>query len=552
MKTRPIHRALLAGSSLFCLTAQDAMAQGVSAQTPSVDMDPPRILSDPVLTPNPSGAVPLAGRIELTTDEPTRVFLTIKESQRSWYVLAEPEFATDHEVPVLGVRSDRTHYIAVTVQDAAGNKTTATQTLVWTTPPLPAFFPPMQVTVSQPTQMEPGVTFFNVTNDRFHPSFLVIVDEAGEVVWYYQTEHFTGDARRLRNGNFFYNHDRFTAIELDVYGNRLNEWFASALHPERAPEGSILVPVDTFHHEIFEMPDTELADFLVLGTERRTLPDYPANETDQSQTNPTAEVIGDVIAEFTRDGQVLRQISLFDVIDPYRLCYDGLINFWNTAYVLPDTEDWTHGNAVVFDPYDESYILSLRHQEAAIKVRRDTGELVWILGPHGKWGAPWTPYLLTPVGSGPFEWNYHQHATDILTNGDIMLFDNGNGRALPPDPQLPWNQRYSRAVRYRIDELAMTVEQVWAYGGPAPAEQYYSNTRGDADELFQTGNVLVTDSDRRNAPPPELYSYARIVEVTQTDPPQIVFELYVRDLATVEPKAWNVYRSERLKSIYPD
>ena len=77
------------------------------------------------------------------------------------------------------------------------------------------------------------------------------------------------------------------------------------------------------------------------------------------------------------------------------------------------------------------------------------------------------------------------------------MFDNGNGRAVPPAAPLPGPQRYSRAVEYVIDEAAMTVRQRWAFGGAG--EGWYSAAVGDADELEATGNVLVTDGFRFGA-----------------------------------------------------
>jgi hypothetical protein len=231
-----------------------------------------------------------------------------------------------------------------------------------------------------------------------------------------------------------------------------------------------------------------------------------------------------------------------------RVCYDSLGGFWNLQYALPDTEDWSHANAVVFDPNDESYVVSARSQESVFKVRRDTGQLVWIIGPHDNWGTPWQPYLLTPAG-GPFEWNYHQHAPEIQAGGSILMFDNGNGRAVPPAPVLPFDLRYSRAVQYHVDTTNMSIVQEWSYGSLAPAEHYYSGTRGDADRMLLTSNVLVTDSDRRvNSTSPT--SFARIFEVTATNPPQIVFELFARDQSPVEPRAWTIYRAERVTDIY--
>lgn len=540
---------LAAGVLLTALLPVSSRAQGLSSARPA-DITPPSFVTTPVLTPNADANTPLAARIAFQTDEPTSITLTIKDGERSWQVLAEAELKTNHQVAVLGVRFGLTHRIAVIARDAAGNETTAAQELVFVTPTAPTDTPPFHLIASSPDQMEPGITLMNVTIDRFHPAYLVAVDPEGEIVWYHRTERFAGDLRQLRNGNLLFLYSNFGMVEMNFFGEVENEWYASKLWPDRAPDGAILVDTDTFHHEVFEMPSNEVADFVVVSTELRVYPNYPSNEVDPTQTVPSSNVILDTIVEFTRDGTIVRELKLADLLDPYRICYDSLFDFWNTQYGLSQTDDWAHVNAVVFDPYDETYVISLRHQESVIKIDRATGQLVWILGPHERWQPQFQPYLLTPVSPG-FSWNYHQHAPEWTPHGTIIMFDNGNQRAVPPAPPLPLPQRWSRAIEVRVDATAKTVEELWAFGGPPPAEQFYSNTRGDADYQLLTGNVLVTDSDRQPAQPGGA-SWSRIVEVTHTSPPVAVFDLHMRDdnLADgVNP--WNSYRAERIASLYP-
>ena len=111
-----------------------------------------------------------------------------------------------------------------------------------------------------------------------------------------------------------------------------------------------------------------------------------------------------------------------------------------------------------YNPPDDSVIVSVRHQDAVIKLSRETGELVWILGTHAGWGDRWKAYLLNPVGE--FEWPYHQHAARTTRDGLLLLFDNGNDRAWPPETRTPDKEAYSRAVEFKIDEEQGTVEQV--------------------------------------------------------------------------------------------
>lgn len=551
---RTISRSLLAGLGLsLCVPLASHARPAAQSLTPGgvgSDLLPPSIVQAPVLSPNPNPRAPLAAILELGTDEPTQVRLVIKDGQRSWVVLAEAEYRLVHRAAVLGMRPGRTHQIVVTVRDVRGNETTWPQSLVFQTPQLPASFPPLQTTISQPARMEPGLTLFNANSAGSPSSFMVVVDAEGEVVWYYETRDGVGDARRLRSGNFlFLGGAHKLATEVDMLGNVVGQWYAANLDPTGAPAGAVLVAADTFHHEIVELPVGHPADFASLSTELRVYPDYPADEVDTTQTMPSANVIGDVIVEFKRSGEVVREIKLLDLLDPYRLSYNSLFNFWNSTYAPLDTKDWSHANAVVYAPFDDAYIVSARHQEAILKIHRPTGSLQWILGPHERWSAPWQQHLLTIVG-GAFEWNYHQHAPQILPGGEILVFDNGNGRAVPPAPMLPPHERYSRAVHYRVNIPTMTIEQVWSYGPPPPAaDSFFSGTRGDADRMKSTGNVLVTDSDRKDLT--LNLTFARVFEVTRAIPGEIVFEIFVRDPSPTNPAAWNVYRAERLRGLYP-
>jgi hypothetical protein len=95
------------------------------------------------------------------------------------------------------------------------------------------------------------------------------------------------------------------------------------------------------------------------------------------------------------------------------------------------------------------------------------------------------------------------------------------------------------------------VRQVWSYGGPQdPSPPFYSFFLGDADALPVTGNVLVTDGGRQvSASDPT--RWARVVEVTHTAPPQVVFEVEIRDTTGMPPVGYSVYRSQRVPSLYP-
>ena len=163
-------------------------------------------------------------------------------------------------------RTDRDHQILVTIGNDAGEETPA-EPLGFRTPPLPepgVEFPPVETTVSRPERMEPGVTLFNPRRRRvgvgqeivnFNAGFgmLMVLDQAGEVTWYYRVDSRISDFEKVANGNLIFVTADFRMIEIDWLGNTVNQWYA-ANRPEGPAAG---IPVDTqsFHHEIDELPN---------------------------------------------------------------------------------------------------------------------------------------------------------------------------------------------------------------------------------------------------------------------------------------------------------
>jgi hypothetical protein len=289
-------------------------------------------------------------------------------------------------------------------------------------------------------------------------------------------------------------------------------------------------------------------NFLTLGTELRRFPAYPASESDPNAARTTADVVGDVVAEIRRDGTIVNLWPLLDILDPYRIGFDSLSGFWNREYpeARNGTRDWSHANAVIEDSSDDSLILSLRHQDALVKLDRNSGGLVWILGNPDGWESPWNRYLLR--AEGELQWPYHQHGPTITPAGNILLFDNGNRRHRPFDGGS--DNSYSRAVEFAVDARRMTVSEVWSYGWPHD-EHFYSDAVGYAQSLPRTGNVLITDGARSTDDVPR-HRWARIVEVTHDSERQKVFELTIKDPPGPAARDWLVYRAIHLPSLYSD
>ena len=541
------------------LAVSSLLLVGCDTTPPDGGMTGP-MLSNVSLTGNPNPAVPLAAILRVTTDTPTGLTLNINDGERSWSVTPSEEMATQHEVPVLGMRPGRVHTITASLQDSDGNESLS-EGLTFETPPLPDAFPTPRITVHNPDAMEPGVTLFNI-NGRWGPdgsaapanfSPAIIVDDSGEIIWYYLPGvHRVHDIRRLENGNFVYEVWPGTdgMIEIDMLGNIVRRWHFTGTAKEVA-EGSIPVDTDSFHHDFVELPN---GNFLLMSTENRVIADWLTSETDPDAPRAPANVIGDVIIEMTQAGDVLREWKLHDILDPYRIGYNSLReDFWSNHYrgvVDGAVHDWTHGNAIIYEEEDNSFVMSVPYQDAVIKVSMDTGELVWILGNHDNWREPWSDKLLTPVGDTA--WSYKHHAISHTENGTYLLFDNGVARSSPFDEKMPLEDSYTRAVEYSVNEDTMEVSQVWAYG--SDDEPIYARYLGDVDWQPQTNNILITaggqetNADGQNAPPgPGTQRWARLIEVTHDQPAEKVWEMRLQ----ADDSNWSIYRSERIPSVYP-
>jgi hypothetical protein len=334
--------------------------------------------------------------------------------------------------------------------------------------------------------------------------------------------------------------------EITMLGEVVQTWYPAG--GDAAPQDSILIDAGAFHHDAFPVNGGE--SLLVPVWEFRTVEDFPIDDQDPSVRDTTLVRDAPVI-EFTSDGTVVNSWDFLDILKPTRIGFGA-------TQIRDDARNWAHTNAVVYDAVDDAIIASLRHQDAVVKVSRATGELVWILGTPANWEG-FEDYLLSPVGS-PFGWQYHQHAPMLTADRTIVLFDNGNHRASPFTGEVPVGaaDNFSRAVEYAIDEQTMTVSQVWEWGLPQSGEQIFAPFLGDANQLPETDNVLITFAGICKVD--GVFSDAvrscstsiRVIEVAREDNDRVVFDILIEEPDPAH-MGWRSYRSERLPSLYgPD
>lgn len=524
----------------------------------------------PTVFQNPNPSVPLAAVVQFSASRNVQTTVELSDGARTWAIKFDQNPIAG--LPIVGMRANRRHELTISITDAEGNVVQAPQTLIYTTPPLPTDpleFPPIHCTVSQPARMEPGITLTSVRRRRFGQltkltqeernfllffGLLVALDDAGEVVWYHKMDICFSDFAQLRNGNIMYLTLDHHIIEIDLLGNEVAAW-RSAGSPF-PPRSASVISIDTqsFHHCIDELPNGNLIAF---STKAKVIEDYWSSEEDANAPRTKKKIMGDEIVEFQRDGTVVWRWNAFDWLDPYRIGYEALYIYW-LMHGFADFVDWTHGNGLWLDETDDSFVISLRHQDALFKIDRKTGAIKWILGEPTDWSAALQQKLLQ--GEPGMRWPYHTHAPSITPHGTILLFDNGNYRARPFATPFPPSQSYSRAVEYAIDTEQMTVRQVWE-SDTEESDAMVTYAMGDADWLPKTNNVLVTYGfcyPRRNLTPDvdwmtmnDFIYQTRLREVAYTHPPEVVWEIRLDDEDEKNPThSWQTFGSERIASFY--
>jgi arylsulfate sulfotransferase len=234
-------------------------------------------------------------------------------------------------------------------------------------------------------------------------------------------------------------------------------------------------------------------------------------------------VTGDVLIDLDQNHKPVWVWNEFDHLDINR-----------RPFMYPD---WTHTNAILYSPDDGNLIISIRHQNWLVKVDyangKGAGDIIWHLGYQGDFALQ--------GGTDPTDWFYAQHGPSFVTSNttgkfSLVLFDNGDDRVFPAGVTCGAAGQpsclYSTVPLLQLDESAKTATLAFN-----PTAQFYSFFGGNA-EVLKNGNV---EYDESALPLPNLG--AAIFEVTQTSPPQTVWQMQIA--------GQYAYRGMRIPSLYP-
>jgi uncharacterized protein (TIGR03437 family) len=137
-----------------------------------------------------------------------------------------------------------------------------------------------------------------------------------------------------------------------------------------------------------------------------------------------------------------------------------------------------HANSLQVTPMGV-LLLSARYLDTLIAISPQLDRIAWRIG---RFKSDFT----FPNPSDRF---YHEHYVRMLENGNLLLFDNGNGRPAAE------GGLYTRALELALDWKSMTAAKVWEYrhqtgtSGGTPVYKY-SDRVGTAQRL-PNGNTIV-------------------------------------------------------------
>lgn len=423
------------------------------------EMDKGYTFDNALVIVNPYGNSPLTAVAIFTTETEMGGTITIKGKEKEDNITGKLESSTSHIVPIYGLYSGGTTEVEIVLDDGRN------QVFEVVTDSVPASAEGIEIKMSDSSAYDySNLTFISNATDEC----IYAVDSKGDIRWYYDNSGALG-VKVLTNGHLIVP-TKYTLKPL-YYKSGIKEIdLLGKVYYEYAIPGGM-------HHDIVELSNGNL----LIAADR---PDF--------------ETVEDYIVEINKEtGEVVWELDLTTLIDPAE---GGSVN--------QTTEDWFHNNGLWYDEASDTILLSGRHIDAIVAVDKSDKKLKWILGDKEGWSEEYDKYFFTPKGDN-FEWQYAQHQVTMLSNGDIMCFDNGAGRTKTSNlkAEVTGNDVYSRAVIYRIDEDNMTIEQVWQYGKELGGEYYSEWISGAISLNDDPNNIWITFGANLYNPEEDSYDY---------------------------------------------
>ena len=272
---------------------------------------------------------------------------------------------------------------------------------------------------------------------------MMIINEEGKVLFERFTPNYCLDFKQLAPNRFSYYDWKDTCYYI------LNEQFAT-IDTVKAGNGMV-----TDNHELKYNPQT--GNYWLIAQQ--------VVEMDLSEVviggQQDARVLGMVFQEITPNKEVVFEWKSLDYI-PVR---DAV----GVDLTSPGIIDYMHSNSIDLES-DTSILISSRHLNEITRVNIIDGSIIWRMGFNSVNKS--FRFVNDPEGFT------YQHDARRLSNGNILLFDNGNFKI---------GERYSRAIEYHIDDKNLVATKVWEYKSD---EVIVSDFMGSVQRL-PNGNTVI-------------------------------------------------------------
>jgi hypothetical protein len=382
------------------------------------------------------------------------VYLEYGNDRLGWLRTPATASASSHRLPIVRLRPATTYEVRAFAMGSSGCPSAASRA-EFTTGELPSHFSKLWLEAADRPSWPLTVTDVRLTEGqsraRSEVRAFVAFDQEGQPVWYHSQPRQAMRGSRtnrlyspvqLANGNLVYLIGDLGVEEITPDGRLVRRVQIESARP---------------HHDLIVLDEQRL---LVLGIEERTI-DYS-----RVGGRPNQLVRGDALLLVdVESGKYQRVWSTFDALDPTEAAPRSGSS--DDDGEEDDDFDWTHSNSLYIGPRGK-LVISVRWLNQIISLSPDLKTVEWKLGGvDSSFSFP-----------DPSDRFYAPHSASELPSGNILLFDNGNGRP---------EESYSRALELALDFDAMSARKVWEY---RHQPDLYSNQLSNATRL-PSGNTLV-------------------------------------------------------------
>ena len=235
----------------------------------------------------------------------------------------------------------------------------------------------------------PANIFIHTTGSQ--PRYMAIIDSLINPSWFINSGPLGLDFKVNQNKLSYFNKNNKSWIILNEY----------------------MVETDTL--ECVNGYDADYHDIQLLANGGYLLQAYDSISVNMSEIisggNNDAMVILLIIQEFDSNKNLIFEWNAWEHLN---------IADYQNLNLTSNRIVWMHGNSIDID-LDSNILISNRRSSEIIKIDRNNGDVIWYFG------GPNNEFSIT---NDPYNGFSRQHDVRRIENGNILLFDNVNGRAI--------------------------------------------------------------------------------------------------------------------------